>query len=198
MNYDKTNFWNGTYARFEPSTSTIIDNSPAEESSTGSKYWFVEDGVYRYSDHWGYGIEGNAWFYDDGEARLNAYLYRGGFKLGFCSWDNFEPVQYMSEYVPTLWNNDVKQFIKQVIIQGLDLDVDIWFEYGSDSGFYKKRLFLRYVAGGEVKAWVRGHEDKAVIVPDFNKHEYGWGCGACSVHFNMFELEQSILKQINQ
>lgn len=51
-------------------------------SSSGSAYMYTEEGVYRQSDHWGYGIATCSWILDGNVQR--------GLKVGFAKWSDFK------------------------------------------------------------------------------------------------------------
>ncbi|MES2811048.1 MAG: hypothetical protein V4670_01130 [Bacteroidota bacterium] len=66
------------------------------ESESGSKYYYTESGMYRYSNHWGR-LANSKW------RLVENGLSQSKFKLGFAQWDEFYPdnndeVLYYLEY----------------------------------------------------------------------------------------------------
>ena len=100
------NFFTSTVATFTPTEKP--KRPPDYISGSGSQYWYTEDGVTRYSDHWGSDVATCSWFLE-GENELRAYTtfsdgglastfgtnqmrYSGlAFKdsYAYCSWDDF-------------------------------------------------------------------------------------------------------------
>lgn len=63
------NFFESTkadYQRVDSLPNGFDQENPDYESRSGSKYWYTDQGVYRMSDHWGYGIASCWWFLDGG------------------------------------------------------------------------------------------------------------------------------------
>lgn len=79
---NKDNFYMGTEANFKKANKP--NNKADYISASGSQYWYTEKGVFRFSDHWGSGINTCNWYLkDDAE----------GFKCGYCSFKNFKLVR---------------------------------------------------------------------------------------------------------
>lgn len=74
--YDESNFFDGTAAIFDlcetPST------EPDYVSASGSKYWYVNGGVVRSSDHWGDGIASCSWYIRELDMHFHANLCADG------------------------------------------------------------------------------------------------------------------------
>lgn len=52
--YDKTNFFKHTYCQFEYKELSVLQEENIHfKSKSGSSYVYTENGVYRYSNHWG-------------------------------------------------------------------------------------------------------------------------------------------------
>lgn len=72
---------------------SIPDKDPCFTSDTGSKYWYTEEGMIRYSDHWGV-VSYSRWGYED---EIGPWgndddfpCEKGQFKLGFVAWSDLE------------------------------------------------------------------------------------------------------------
>lgn len=63
---------------------------PSYPSRRGSLYWYTNSGVYRKSDHWGYGIGTCDWL-------LDGQSYDGIIsRIGYCRWDDFVDLERTS------------------------------------------------------------------------------------------------------
>jgi len=83
--YNRYNFHKHTFCVFtEVSFDAISDVKPNYISKSGSSYFFMEDGVYRLSNHWGRAANCK-W-------RLqNSAVSAQRTKLGFAKWSEFHP-----------------------------------------------------------------------------------------------------------
>lgn len=83
--YHKGNFFKHSYCVFdERSFDEIKDIAHNYVSESGSKYIFLEEGLYRISNHWGR-VANCRW-------KLNSLDKKSQeLKLGFALWDNFYP-----------------------------------------------------------------------------------------------------------
>ena len=75
-----TNFHLKTTALFKLVNNELLVNSiPDYISYSGSKYWYRDGGVYRYSNHWGI-VKRCRWY----------ILYpTGKYQLAYCGWSDF-------------------------------------------------------------------------------------------------------------
>lgn len=102
MQYNKDNFFNGTYAEFEWSGGfqTVEEifakfGRPDFISNSGTMYWYWDDGVTRIptdTEHWnkvGSCIWRQDFYMDDFSSDYN-------FIAGFCEWGNFKPLRKTS------------------------------------------------------------------------------------------------------
>ena len=87
--YNKTNFHKYTFCIFkEVDTDAIKDLKLNYKSKSGSCYYFVENGVYRLSNHWSrvanckWRLEANSNLKEQNSNRI---------KLGFAKWNDFFP-----------------------------------------------------------------------------------------------------------
>jgi len=83
--YNKDNFFKHTYCIFDERDISEIENIKNNYvSHSGSKYFFLPQGVYRISNHWGR-VAGCRW-------RLNSLDNKSQqLKLGFAAWEQFFP-----------------------------------------------------------------------------------------------------------
>jgi len=94
MIINRTNFHSNTKATFEYKSSSLDKlikqyGKPNHNSETGSKYWYLEEGVIRWSDHWGK-VKDCKWKMS--RAMKHSYSnteLKGGFIGGYCLFTNF-------------------------------------------------------------------------------------------------------------
>lgn len=86
LKFNKSNFFYSTNATFIEQNKVIKDFD--YKSNSGSKYKYTKDGVYRYSNHWGFGVATCNWLLNTGNYGLNNERF-SPYKLGFCKWSNF-------------------------------------------------------------------------------------------------------------
>ena len=60
MGRSRSNFYRPSVADFRRADAPL--RPPDHVSHTGSSYWYADDGVFRESDHWGFGIGSSDWF----------------------------------------------------------------------------------------------------------------------------------------
>jgi hypothetical protein len=77
-------FFIETEAVFTPCT--IPTREPDYVSDSGSEYWYTEDGVIRYSNHWGSHVGYCNWYF--GYNDIDSWEWEG-YKAGYCAWSNF-------------------------------------------------------------------------------------------------------------
>lgn len=99
---DERNYFLNTIATFKDVTNSFENKFKADFiSDSGSEYMYKDNGVYRKSDHWGWGIASCDWELDSGNYGMehlyanNKELYlkvkkEKGEKIGFCKWDDFK------------------------------------------------------------------------------------------------------------
>ena len=81
--YNKTNFHKHTFCIFQEKESDCLKNLKLHyKSKSGSSYYFVENGVYRYSNHWGRAANCK-WRL----ICINTQKKRT--KLGYANWEDF-------------------------------------------------------------------------------------------------------------
>lgn len=84
--YNETNFFHSTFADFQKlAKEEIPKGKPDFVSDSGSKYWYLKDGVIRYSNHWLRQVASCKWF-------LNGKNY--GTAYGYCEWKDFLPINH--------------------------------------------------------------------------------------------------------
>ena len=83
--YNKHNFYRNTYCEFNEAHVNEINSLVCSyKSKSGSRYYFTEQGVYRYSNHWGRAARCK-W-------KLNTHTKNTNrTKLGFAKWVDFFP-----------------------------------------------------------------------------------------------------------
>ncbi|MCZ8196693.1 MAG: hypothetical protein O9267_03685 [Flavobacterium sp.] len=87
--YNRTNFHKHTFCIFkEVDFNEIQELKCNYQSKSGSSYYFTEDGVYRYSNHWGRAA--NCKWRLDSNPKLQA-TNSNRTRLGFAKWTGFYP-----------------------------------------------------------------------------------------------------------
>lgn len=85
--YHPSNFFKHTYCEFEQvNDDFFLNNKPQYISKSGSSYFYTEEGVYRYSNHWGR-VANCRWKISGIENYKNQSNY-----VGYSSWLNFYPL----------------------------------------------------------------------------------------------------------
>lgn len=79
-------FYKGTSAQFSQCAPPAT--APDFISPSGSKYWYLEDGVIRSSDHWG-NVSTCRWLLE-GASTYTLPLEENPFYTGFCPWESFK------------------------------------------------------------------------------------------------------------
>lgn len=102
--YHKFNFFKHTYCEFKQIESSFFDNNQVHfKSKSGSHYSYTEEGVYRYSNHWGrvancrWKIEG----VDDFKSQ-NYYV-------GYAKWSDFYPLNATDKVYYVMVNYKTQQ-----------------------------------------------------------------------------------------
>lgn len=87
MKFHKYNFFRYTYCEFESrSIDFFKDKSAHYQSKSGSLYIYADDGVYRYSNHWGR-VANCRWKIKGVEDYKSQIYY-----VGFANWTDFYPL----------------------------------------------------------------------------------------------------------
>jgi hypothetical protein len=82
--YNKYNFFSHTFCEFQKVKSSFFsENKFHFKSKAGSQYFYTDDGVYRYSNHWGR-VANCRWRLLSDEKIKNQYFY-----IGFAKWTRF-------------------------------------------------------------------------------------------------------------
>ncbi|WP_420552762.1 hypothetical protein [Tenacibaculum aiptasiae] len=85
--YYKYNFFKHTYCEFEKKEIDFFKGKSAHyQSKSGSLYYYTEDGVYRYSNHWGR-VANCRWKIKGIENYRNQNYY-----VGYANWKDFYPL----------------------------------------------------------------------------------------------------------
>src|SRR5690554_1176140 len=80
--YNRFNFYKNTFAVFTKTVQPENFVKPHYISKYGSRYFFTEEGVYRYSNHWG--RVGNCrWRLESVDYKQQTMYW------GFCRWEHF-------------------------------------------------------------------------------------------------------------
>jgi len=86
--FDKNNFYKDTEAIFIRSKEP--NYPPDYVSDSGSKYWYMKDGVYRRSDHWGRNVASCNWYlFGQKGQNISSWDYKGPEITGFAKWVDF-------------------------------------------------------------------------------------------------------------
>lgn len=85
--YHKYNFFKYTYCEFSLKEHAFFnDKTPHYKSKSGSLYFYTEEGVYRYSNHWGR-VANCRWKIENVESYKNQQYY-----VGYAKWTDFYPL----------------------------------------------------------------------------------------------------------
>lgn len=85
--YHKFNFYRSTYCEFEMQNINFFDDMKAHfQSKSGSYYYYTDQGVFRYSNHWGR-VANCRWKIQGIEQYKNQQYY-----VGYASWSSFYPL----------------------------------------------------------------------------------------------------------
>ncbi|AXG70795.1 hypothetical protein KORDIASMS9_03041 [Kordia sp. SMS9] len=84
LNFHKQNFFKNTYCIFKAvDLQWIQDKTPDFTSRSGSQYFYTNDGVYRFSSHWGRAATCR-W-----RLQTETSTFQNGAKVGFAKWTDF-------------------------------------------------------------------------------------------------------------
>ncbi len=87
MKYHKFNFYRNTYCEFAMQEVIFFDEMKAHfQSKSGSYYYYTEDGVFRYSNHWGR-VANCRWKIQGINQYKNQKYY-----VGYANWSDFYPL----------------------------------------------------------------------------------------------------------
>ncbi len=87
MKYHKFNFYRNTYCEFAMQEVNFFDEMKAHfQSKSGSYYYYTEDGVFRYSNHWGR-VANCRWKIQGINQYKNQKYY-----VGYANWSDFYPL----------------------------------------------------------------------------------------------------------
>ena len=87
MKFHKFNFFRYTYCEFESQSIDFFkDKSAHYQSKSGSLYFYADDGVYRYSNHWGR-VANCRW-----KIKEVAEYKSQNYYVGFAKWNDFYPL----------------------------------------------------------------------------------------------------------
>ena len=87
MKFHRHNFFRYTYCEFESRSITFFKGKSAHyQSKSGSLYFYADEGVYRYSNHWGR-VANCRWKIKEIEEYKSQNYY-----VGFASWADFYPL----------------------------------------------------------------------------------------------------------
>ncbi|RKF03285.1 hypothetical protein C8N26_2277 [Tenacibaculum lutimaris] len=87
MKYHKFNFYRSTYCEFEMQNIDFFEEMKAHfQSKSGSYYYYTEEGVFRYSNHWGR-VANCRWKIQGIDHYKNQQYY-----VGYANWSSFYPL----------------------------------------------------------------------------------------------------------
>ncbi|QXP74243.1 hypothetical protein H0I31_09370 [Tenacibaculum sp. AHE15PA] len=110
MKFHKYNFFRYTYCEFESrSIDFFKDKSAHYQSKSGSLYFYADEGVYRYSNHWGR-VANCRWKIKEIEEYKSQNYY-----VGFANWSDF----YLLNNTDKVFYLEVNFKTKQVKIKRL-------------------------------------------------------------------------------
>lgn len=84
---DKNNFFESTACNWKQ-VNDRLEKDPDYTSDSGSKYWYTDKGVYRLSDHWGFGVGSCDWLLNE-DPELS-WRDESGKRLGYADFSEFK------------------------------------------------------------------------------------------------------------
>lgn len=128
--YHKFNFFKHTYCEFEAQPLDFFNQKSAHyQSKSGSLYFYTDEGVYRYSNHWGR-VANCRWKIKNIEAYGSQNYY-----VGFSKWKEFYPLNDTDKVFYLEVNFETKQAkIKRIKAEGTNA------HFLMTSGFVHQRL----------------------------------------------------------
>lgn len=82
----RDNFYQSTACDWKE-TKELLQDDPDYTSDSGSMYWYTEDGVYRTSNHWGFGVGSCDWTLNSNPEL--SHRDDEGLRTGFAKWTDF-------------------------------------------------------------------------------------------------------------
>lgn len=107
--YHHSNYFKHTYCEFEQVGDDFFSNNkPHFTSKSGSNYFYTEEGVYRYSNHWGR-VANCRWKISGIEDYKNQNYY-----VGYSNWLNFYPLNNFEKafYIEQDPKNDIPKIYR--------------------------------------------------------------------------------------
>lgn len=107
--YHHSNFFKYTYCEFEQvSDDFFLNNKPHYTSKSGSNYFYTDEGVYRYSNHWGR-VANCRWKISGIEDYKNQCYY-----VGYSNWLDFYPLNNFEKtfYLEQNLENDIPKIYR--------------------------------------------------------------------------------------
>lgn len=83
----KDNYYSSTACNWSE-VDKAPEGKPDYTSDSGSKYWYTEQGVYRESDHWGFGVGSCDWTLNSNPEL--SHRDEEGDRIGFAQWKDFK------------------------------------------------------------------------------------------------------------
>lgn len=151
--YHKFNFFKYTYCEFESKEINFFkDKSAHYQSKSGSLYFYADDGVYRYSNHWGR-VANCRWKIKGIENYKNQNYY-----VGFSKWTDFYPLNDTDKvfYLEVNFDN------QQAKIKRIKID-EITNVYLMTSELAHQRLKQIQTLFKEYK-WAKYFDDDIIVV----------------------------------
>jgi len=160
--YNATNFFKHTYCEWiEVPFDEIANKTPSYKSDKGSRYFFSEEGLFRYSNHWGR-VANCRWKLQSDKKNSQ------GFVVGYAAWSSFYPndeqeniyvidVNFLQKEVTfkhyaslnncDAFRRDAKTTAKRIVEIKKVLFSDDWFKYlvNQDKEEVRKRLITSLI-----------------------------------------------------
>ena len=151
--YHKFNFFKHTYCEFESKKINFFEGKSAHyQSKSGSLYFYADDGVYRYSNHWGR-VANCRWKIKGIENYKSQNYY-----VGFSKWNDFYPLNDTDKVFYLVVNFETKQVKIKRIGKGDDIE-----EFLMTSEFAHQRLKQIQTLFKEYK-WAKYFDDDIDVV----------------------------------
>lgn len=155
--YNKDTFFCSTIANFkevenEEILNKMKNNDVDFQSNSDSKYIYIKEGVYRYSNHWNKGVASCSWFLDNKEV--------DELKLGFCKWSDFIP----NNFRLTIYAKNIELMEKYARVEKLDISKK--FVYGRCFNYYKYFVKDNFGTGVKIENKIRydfAHDQSIII-----------------------------------
>lgn len=163
----RDNFYQHTACNWKE-TKDLLTDDPDYKSDSGSMYWYTDEGVYRTSNHWGFGVGSCDWTLNSNPEL--SHRDEEGMRTGFAKWTDFT-------------HTDEKTFPQIVemltpkeagLIGETDQDTEVYYDNYRSRQLEPKEDFVEdttYPAGIETRLYTQCAEEGAQPINVVDKVE---------------------------